>query len=392
MAKPLTFLATTMLGAEEALEMELKHMGLQRVVPGRGHVRFMGKLQDGYRACMWSRTASRVLLIIGRFEAQDTDSLYAGIRDMSWSDHLSAQGSLWIEFIGRSREIHDARFGAQRSKDAICDHFRDAEGSRPSVSAEHPDVRLRVHLKDGLVTVSVDLSGEALHRRKERRATGVAPLKRTLAAAALLYLDWPRRARQECILHDPMCGAGTFLVEAGGMARDLAPGLGRERWGFSQWRGHQQATWQGLVDEALQRRAAGDHLPVRLSGADASSSAIRQASENLTRAKLDEDVRLSRCTIDKAAPKGHTPGLVLTNPPYGRRIGDEDAAKDIHRTLGNVLRQRFLGWSAGILTEHALVGSIGLKPTRRIPLMNGPVDCRLVTLDISSQAPKRLVT
>jgi len=302
---------------------------------------------------------------------------------------MRPDGTLWIEFIGRSKAIRDARFGAQRAKDAICDHFRDAVGARPSVSQDQPDLRLRVHLRDGLVTVAVDLSGDALHRRKERRTTGAAPLKRTLAAAALWYMDWPKRAKTGCALHDPMCGAGTFLVEAGGMARDLAPGLGRPYWGFHQWLGHSADAWQAQVEEAKERREAGRSVPLKLTGADASPSVIRKAGENLSRAQLDADVRLSRCTIDRASPRAKEPGIVITNPPYGRRLADEGIAHDIHRTLGDVLRQRFLGWSAGILTEHSLVGSIGLKPTRRIPLMNGPVDCRLITLEISSQAPKR---
>ncbi len=389
MAKPLSFTATTTLGGEEALTQELRAIGLQRVVPGRGHVKFMGDLADGYRACLWSRVASRVLLTLGRFQATDAEGLYDGIRALDWSSHIAPTGTLWIDFMGRSREIRDARFGAQRTKDAICDHLRDAHGQRPSVSSDQPDVRLRVHLRDGLVTVALDLSGEALHRRKERRITGPAPLKRTLAATVLWYLGWPKRSQQTCPLHDPMCGAGTFLVEAGAIARDLAPGLGRSHWGFSRWRGHVEALWQPLVEEALERREAGRAIPLHLTGADASSTIIRKAGENLTRANLDDVVRLSRCTVDKASPRGRTPGVLVTNPPYGRRIGDEAAAQDIHRTLGDVLRHRFLGWSAGILTDHALVGSIGLKPTRRFPLMNGPVDCRLVTLEISTQAPKR---
>jgi 23S rRNA (guanine2445-N2)-methyltransferase / 23S rRNA (guanine2069-N7)-methyltransferase len=389
MAKPLNFTATTTLGGEEALAAELRSFGIQRVVPARGHVKFMGKLSDGYRACMWSRVASRVLLTVGRFEATDAQGLYDGIRSLSWSDHVAPSGTLWIDFQGRSQEIRDTRFGAQRVKDAICDHLRDAHGDRPSVSQDRPDMRLRVHLRDGLVTVMVDLSGDALHRRKDKRLTGTAPLKRTLAAAALWYMGWPKRAATGCPLHDPMCGAGTILVEAGSMARDLAPGLGRAHWGFTRWRGHVEAAWQPLVDEALARREAGRATPIHISGADASASVLRKAEENLSRAKLDQDVHLSRCTVDKAQPRARTPGLVLTNPPYGRRIGDEAMAKDIHRALGDALRQRFLGWSAGILTDHALVGSIGLKPTRRIPLMNGPVDCRLVTLEISTQAPKR---
>jgi 23S rRNA (guanine2445-N2)-methyltransferase / 23S rRNA (guanine2069-N7)-methyltransferase len=389
MAKSHTFTATTILGAEEALVQELRAVGIQRVSPGRGHVKFTGKLSDGYRACMWSRISSRVLLNIGKFETTDADGLYEGIRGISWSDHLRPSGTLWIEFIGRSRDIRDTRFGAQRAKDAICDQFRDLVGTRPSVAQDRPDLRLRVHLRDGLVSVSVDLSGDALHRRKEKRTTGAAPLKRTLAAAALWYMDWPKRAKTGAALHDPMCGAGTFLVEGGGMARDLAPGLGRDYWGFQGWLGHEASAWQSQVDEALDRREAGRANPLRLSGADASASMLRKAEENLNRTQLDRDVRLSRCTIDRARPRVGDTGIVLTNPPWGRRLAEEGVAQDIHRALGDVLRQRFLGWSAGILTEHSLVGAIGLKPTRRIPLMNGPVDCRLVTLEISTLAPKR---
>jgi 23S rRNA (guanine2445-N2)-methyltransferase / 23S rRNA (guanine2069-N7)-methyltransferase len=389
MAKARSFTATTMLGAEEALVQELRAIGIPRVTQGRGHVKFTGKLAEGYRACMWSRIASRVLLSVGQFQTTDADGLYSGIQAISWSDHMRPDGTLWIEFVGRSKDIRDARFGAQRVKDAICDQFRDATGQRPSVAQDRPDLRLRVHLRDGLVTIYVDLSGDALHRRKDKRTTGAAPLKRTLAAAALWYLGWPKLCQSGTQLHDPMCGSGTFLVEAGAMARDIAPGLGRPRWGFEGWLGHDQTAWQAQVEEAQQRREAGRTNPLRMSGADASPSVLRKAEDNLRRLGLHHDTRLTRCTVDRATPRSKEAGLLITNPPYGRRLADENIAQDIHRALGDTLRQRFLGWTAGILTEHALVGSIGLKPARRIPLMNGPIDCRLVVLEISTQAPKR---
>lgn len=386
MATTHRFIATSALGTEDALVRELRTIGIHRTKPGKGHVRFSGGLRDGYTACLWSRVASRVFLVIAQFEATDPDSLYQGLLDTDWRVHMHSKGTLWIDFVGGSRHIRDERFGAQRTKDAICDQFRTFTGNRPSISQQAPDLRLRVHLRDGLVTVSVDLSGQPLHMRSASRATGPAPLRETLAAAILWYADWPKRAQQGQPLVDPMCGSGTILKEAAGMALQIAPGLSRNHWGFDRWKGHDPKLWATLRREAQARRSQGTDT-LRLFGSDVDGRVVQAARRNIEAAGWADHVQLTTGAISDARPPTDGTGLVLVNPPYGQRLEDTDQAAQIHRTLGDIMRHHFLGWTVGILTEHALVGRVGLKPHRRIPLRNGPLDCRLALFDIAQSAP-----
>jgi 23S rRNA (guanine2445-N2)-methyltransferase / 23S rRNA (guanine2069-N7)-methyltransferase len=387
MAATHTFIATTTSGAEEALVRELRAIGIHRTKLGRGHVRFTGPPRDGYLACMWSRVASRVFQIIAQFEARDADALYQGLLDTDWREHVRSKGTLWIDFVGRSRHIRDERFGAQRSKDAICDQLRTMTGNRPSVSQQEPDLRLRVHLRDGLVTVSVDLSGEPLHMRSALRFTGPAPLRETLAAAVLWHADWPKRAARGEPLHDPMCGSGTFLLEAAGMALDVAPGLSRKVWGFDRWKSHSPKVWTLVREEALQKKETGKERSLQIFGADADKRAVSAARKNLAAAGCGGLAQIEHQTLAQAMSLTEKPGLLVVNPPYGQRLLSETEAVALHRTLGDTLRHRFLGWTAAVLTEHTLVGSVGLKTSRRIPIRNGPLDCRLAVYEISSTAP-----
>ncbi len=389
MAATHRFIATSAFGTEDALVRELRTLGIHRTKPGKGHVRFSGDLRAGYTACLWSRVASRVFLVIAQFEAMDADTLYQGLLDTDWRVHMRSKGTLWIDFVGGSRQIRDERFGAQRTKDAICDQFRTFTGNRPSISQHAPDLRLRVHLRDGLVTVSVDLSGQPLHMRSPSRATGRAPLRETLAAAVLWYADWPKRAMRGEALVDPMCGSGTFLKEAAGMALDLAPGLARTHWGFDRWSGHDRALWAALRKEAEDRRAAKrQSMPVlKVVGSDIDGRAIQAATRNLEAAGWAGDVDLTTCSVSNARPPDGAPGLVVVNPPYGQRLEDDTQAQQIHRMLGDSMRHHFLGWTVAVITEHPLVGCVGLKPHRRIPIRNGALDCRLAMFDIAESAP-----
>ena len=243
-------------GAEAPLAAELRRMGLQRVVEDRGAVHFRGKRRDGLRACLWTRIGSRVLLRIARFDAPNAEALYEGVHAIDWSDHLHVDDDLWIDFVGTSRPIRTVQYGAQRTKDAIVDQLRTPTGLRPGVNRRHPDVGIHVHLRNAVATVSIDLSGPALYARTPGRQTGDAPLKETLAATILHLAGWPERLKEGAPLLDPMCGSGTFLLEAAGMALDRAPGLSRKRWGFSGWRGHTDEDWTSLIAEANERESS----------------------------------------------------------------------------------------------------------------------------------------
>jgi 23S rRNA (guanine2445-N2)-methyltransferase / 23S rRNA (guanine2069-N7)-methyltransferase len=388
MAKAEIFTATVSRGAEPTLVQELRQIGLQRVVEERGAVRFMGPLRDGLRACMWSRVASRVLLRVARFQAGDADELYAGLRAIDWSDHLAPHGALWVDFVGVSKTIRNSQFGARLTKDAIVDKLRTPQGVRPRVDRDRADVRVHVHLRHAVATVSIDLSGMSLHWRTPGRTVGEAPLKETLAATMLMLCDWPARARDGAPFIDPMCGSGTILLEAAGMARDIAPGLMRapDDWGFARWRGHQPKLWAALLDEAKQRAAEGASAPSVLMGSDIDPSAVAMTRDNARRLQLWE-LSVSCAPLSSLSAPDGPPGLLLTNPPYGERIGTEIAA--LYENLGDLMRRRLLGWSAGVLVQAGPHSKqIGLRTSRRHILFNGPLECRLLTFDISPNAPQ----
>lgn len=384
-----TFTVTTARNSEEILALELRRLGLQRVAVEHGAVRFRGPLRDGLRACLWCRTGSRVLLRLARFEASDGDALYQGVAALPWTDHLSPDGTLRVDFTGRSRAIRDERFGALRTKDAIVDAIRARTGRRPNVARVAPDVLINVHLRNGVVTLSLDLSGESLHRRTPGRRTGAAPLKETLAASMLLRADWPRRARAGQPFVDPMCGSGTLALEAAGMALDVAPGLLREHWGFTRWLGRDDLAWTALRAEALERRRAARARSCSIYGYDADGRAVAIARENAARLGLGT-ARFERRLLAELRPPNEatTPGLIVTNPPFGERLASSAEAAALYRQLGDVLRRRMLGWDAFVLAPAGpLSRALGLRTRARHVLFHGSLECRLLEVGISRTPP-----
>ncbi len=260
----LPLFATVPRGMESLLAGELRGLGALGLKQTRAGVSFTGSLETAYRVCLWSRLASRVLLPLASGRATDADELYSTVQRVSWDEHLGVDGTLAVDFTGVSEAIRDTRFGAVRVKDAIVDQFRERHGDRrPSVDVRAPDLRVSAHLARGRLTVSVDLSGESLHRRGYRldKLQVEAPLKENLAAAVLLYAEWSRESSAGGSFLDPLCGSATLPIEAAWIAADVAPGLLRARgiagFGFLRWRGHEETVWRKLVDEAQTRRAGG---------------------------------------------------------------------------------------------------------------------------------------
>ncbi|HMW43989.1 MAG TPA: THUMP domain-containing protein, partial [Plasticicumulans sp.] len=263
MSADLPFFATAPRGVEPLLAAELAALGAAPVREGRGGVSFGGPLETAYRVCLWSRTASRVLRLLARVPAADADALYAGVLDLPWEDHLDPDGTLAVDFVAAGRSaIRHTQFGAQRVKDAVCDRLRERCGRRPSVDRAAPDLRINVHASGETADVALDLSGESLHRRGYREDGALAPLKENLAAALLLKAGWPAIVEAGGALLDPMCGSGTFVIEAALIAADRAPGLLRPDWGFFGWCGHDAGLWRLLVLEARERAAAGLAKPL----------------------------------------------------------------------------------------------------------------------------------
>lgn len=372
------FVAPVTRGAEGVLAEELSALGIQDVREERGAVVFQGGMAAGYRACMWSRTASRVLLRLEQFECGDADDLYDGLRTIRWTDHLGPDSTLMVDFVGVSSSIRNSKFGALRTKDAIVDSVRDATGARPNVDLTSPDVRVNVHLSDDRAAVSIDLSGAALHIRGTRVESGPANLKENLAAALLMLARWPERAARGEPLYDPMCGSGTLLTEAAGMALGRAPGLRRTRWGFQRWRGHDSEVWDRIVAEAGEREPA--EIP-SVRGADIDGRMVAYAEANIRAAKLPIQVE-KRALADTPAA-AEDAGVFITNPPYGERMERYGDVGPLYGEIGNVLRRRFLGWTGFVLTTPKLGKRIGLKPARRHIIHNGPIECRLFEIPIS---------
>jgi len=389
---PQTFLLTTAREGEEALVAELALHGLTGTPTGIGGVELRGSLEDAYRALLWTRIASRVLLPLGIADATDGDTLYDSCRRAPWDQHLHPERTFAIYVSGGNRELRHPHFTALRVKDAIVDHFRDKTGERPSVQRKDPDVQLNVHVHEDDAHVSIDLSGGApLHLRGRGRDGGPAPLRETLAAAILVMADWPTLCQQGVPLVDPFCGSGTFLREAAGYALDRAPGLHRQHWGHQGWLGHDAQAWERLLEEARDR--AKDELPSPILGFDKDKEQVRRARANLTSYDLAHLIPVVRHPFDKISlpdTRQQTPrGLLVSNPPYGERLGEFGEVTQLWRSLGDDLRHRWLGWTAWLLAgSKELAGELGLRPKRRIPLRNGPLDARLIEVPIHTEAPR----
>ena len=378
------FFSTAPRHMESLLADELLALGLAGVKESRGGARFAGPLADAYRACLWSRVANRVLLPLARFPAGDSDSLYAGAAAVPWEEHLSPRGSFVVQFDGTSSGISHSQFGALRVKDALVDRFRARCGERPTVDRVTPDLRVQAYLHQDQVTLSLDLSGDSLHLRGYRRLGSAAPLKENLAAAILLRAGWPELAAAGAALLDPLCGSGTLCLEGALIAADIAPGLGHRHWGLTGWLGHESDTWETLLAEARERRALGlARLAaggVRIHGYDRDLAAIRAANDNLARAGLAGRVRFECRELREAAPgRADDRGLLVANPPYGERLGEAAELPGLYALLGQVLRERFRGWRAAILTGNPELGhALGLRAEGYHSLYNGPLPCRLL--------------
>lgn len=385
----LYWIATAPVGAAAVLAEELAAFGASDIRERSHDVKFQGSLAVGYRACLWSRSATRVMLSVGSVEAGSSKQLYEAMRRMDWQAHLAPGATLACECSGGNESIRHTIYGSQLLKDAVCDSLRDATGSRPDIKPERPDVLLHLHVEGTQALVSVDFAGESLHRRGYRAQGGRAPLKENVAAAVLLRAGWPAVLEAGGSLVDPMCGSGTFLTEAALVAADAAPGLGRDYYGFTGWAGHDPAAWERLLAEARERRTA--RVPRRcVLGSDADADAVRMALENAARAGVADWIHVDkRPLVEAAAPAGPA-GLVVTNPPYGERIGAEEGLTQLYAELGRALRERFSGWRAAVLTGNPpLARELGVYAKRSHRFENGTIECRLLRFELDGSADQR---
>lgn len=381
--------ATTPKAMEDILAQEILALGAENIQPKMAGVAFQGNLAMAYKTCLWLRTASRVLLLLDSFEAKSQQDLYEGIQRTDWSLHLNPGDSLAVSFSSKNNPaINNTHFGALKVKDAIVDQMRAKFGQRPNVDTEYPSIRINVYLHNDTAQLSLDLSGESLHRRGYRDVDIAAPIKENLAAAILLRAGWPEIAKRGGSLLDPMCGSGTLLIEGALIAGDIAPGLRREYFGFLGWKQHDDALWQSLLTEASSRREIGmNQLPV-IAGFDRDRHTVTAALQHIENAGLAGKIHVEKRDIaDASAAASWTQGLIVCNPPYGERLGDEEQAATLYRQFGEVMKQRFTGWQAAIIIGDPELGfRIGIRSQKPITLFNGALECKLLRLAIEEKA------
>ena len=390
----LYWIATAPVGAASVLAEELAAFGATDLRERSNDVKFQGTLEVGYRACLWSRTATRVYLSLGSLDASSSPQLFAAFRRIDWRAHFAPGATLACACSGGNAAIRHTLYGAQLLKDAVCDSLRETTGERPDIRPERPDVLLHLHVEGPEALLSIDFSGESLHRRGYRLGTGAAPLKENVAAAVLLRSGWPALAAEGCMLVDPMCGSGTFLTEAALIAADAAPGLDRPYFGFLGWRGHDPALWERLCAEARARRL--QRPPRRcVHGSDIDADAVSLSLANAASAGVADWIHVERCAVADLRRPDAERGLLVCNPPYGERIGEESALPGLYGELGLALRERFRGWQAAILTGNPpLARHLGVYAKRTHRFLNGTIECRLLRFELdggSEQRPREAV-
>ncbi|HGO5824002.1 TPA: bifunctional 23S rRNA (guanine(2069)-N(7))-methyltransferase RlmK/23S rRNA (guanine(2445)-N(2))-methyltransferase RlmL [Mannheimia haemolytica] len=380
MTNQTTYFATAARGFEEMLKTELEQICAAECKVAQGGVHFTTTQKGAYQALLHSRLASRILLPLISTKIFSDSDLYASIVSFNWADLFDPRDTFYIDFNGTNREIRNTQFGAMRVKDGIVDYFERKGFARPTVDKDNPDVRIHVYLDRENVVVSLDLSGDALHIRGYREETGKAPLRETLAAAIILRSGW----KVGTPLVDPMCGSGTLLIEAAQMAANIAPQLHRKKWGFDCWKGHQQAVWKAVLDEAFRNVELGavgancnSPLQKMFFGFDLDHRVLAKAKQNAKNAGVEHLIQWQQG--DVAALKNPIPeqiGTVVCNPPYGERLGTTPALIALYSVFGQRLKQQFAGWNASIFSgEPELLNCLRLRSARQFKAKNGPLDC-----------------
>ena len=387
MSSPFALFVTCPKGLEFLLAQELTQLGGLNVGQTVAGVKATGDLAVAYRACLWSRLANKVLLSLGKCPANDREALYQGLLAYDWALHLRPEARLWIEVSGTTPALRNTQFTGQIVKDAIVDQLRSRAGQRPSIDRECPDLIVNVRLNRDQASINIDLCGDSLHKRGYRQQSVTAPLKENLAAALLLRAGWPKMLANGCHLLDPLCGSGTLLIEAAMMATDKAPGLSREQFAFERWVQHDTEIWSTLKQEAQQRWEEGlSKSYPEIRGYDADGRAVAASRANAEAAGLDNFIRVIHKPLSdftRPTHKEFSRGLVITNPPYGERLGERQALLPIYGQLGDILKQQFGGWQAAVFSGNAeLSSAIGLRSHKRYQFYNGTIASELLLFDI----------
>ena len=364
-------IAKTFKGLEEVLSGELIELGANNVQIERRAVSFTGDKALLYRANLCLRTASRILVPMATFRAKDADEVYANVKQMDWSKYMTVQSSFQIDSTVYSETFRHSKYVTYRVKDAIADYWNEREGKRPSVKLTDPDLSLNVHIANETVTISLDSSGESLHKRGYRVANTEAPMSEALAAGLLLMAGY----HGQCDFYDPMCGSGTLLIEAALIAQNIAPGLFRTQgFAFEKWKDFDADLFDEIYNDDSRERAFAHHIY----GSDASFYAVQTALKNIKSAGQQRfvDVRQIRLQEIKNDPSKTKGALLIVNPPYGERLAQDKDVMQLYRDMGTAFKHQFSGATAWVISSNEdALKCIGLKPSKRVHLMNGELDC-----------------
>ncbi|HEY1078484.1 MAG TPA: THUMP domain-containing protein [Bdellovibrio sp.] len=366
------FFASTARGLVEPLEQELKDLGLKVTDKYIGGVFFESNWEGCYKANLHSRLASRILKPVLDFTAYQPEELYNQILRHDFTKYIKPTQTISIDASVTESMMRDQRYVAMKVKDAIVDQFRDKFGVRPDVDNENPSLRIHVRAIKNQFNVAIDTSGDSLFRRGYRKEVGEAPLKENLAAGLIMVTEWDKKSP----LVDFMCGSGTFLIEAAMMAKNIAPGISRKRFGFQNWLNYEPEAWDKVVQEAMDAEI--EELPFKFYGFDIDRKVLNNAKDNAKRAGVDDVIEFKKEPVATVEPPVEK-GMIIINPPYGARIGDEDNLRDVYRDLSFTLKHRFKGWDAWILSGNKeLIADLKLKSTRKHFVFNGNIECRFL--------------
>lgn len=366
--------AKTFFGFEEILANELIKLGAQRVEQGTRMVSFYGDKGFMYKANLALRTALKILKPIKQFKVFNENSLYKGVQSIDWTDYISVHQSFVIDATIFSEQFNHSQFVALKSKDAIVDQFKEKYNARPNIDKEHPDLKINIHIQQDLCTVSLDTSGASLHHRGYRTATNIAPINEVLAAGILLLSGWKGQSN----FLDPMCGSGTFLVEAAMIACNIPPNINRKEFAFEKWRDW-DADLFDKVEESLLKKIV--DFPYDIVGYDKAPSAVAKAKDNARNANLDDYISVQQQNFFETEKQGDEPLHIVFNPPYGERL-DIDLER-FYREIGDTLKQSYPGTNAWFITGNLeALKFVGLKPSRKIKLFNGKLESRLVKYEM----------
>jgi putative N6-adenine-specific DNA methylase len=366
------FFASTARGLVDPLEQELKDLGLNIKGKTAGGVYFESNWEGCYKANLHSRMASRILKPTQDFFAYQPEELYAQIMRHDYTKYIKPNQTLSIDVSVGDSMMRDQRFLAMKIKDAIVDQFRDKFGVRPDVDNYNPALRVVVRSVKNQFNVSIDTSGESLFKRGYRKDVGEAPLKENLAAGLIKLSDWDGKTA----LVDFMCGSGTFMIEAAMMAKNIAPGINRKGFGFMNLLNFESEVWDKVVDEAI--AAEKEEIETKFYAYDIDNKVLKSAKENAKAAGVDDVIEFKKESVATVEPPVEK-GLIIVNPPYGARIGDEDNLRDVYRDLSFTLKHRFKGWDAWILSGNKdLIADLKLKSTRKHFVFNGNIECRFL--------------